>query len=110
MIKKKSISVPKEKFLIRLKFKTKKYEIEDNFDNLREEEIFKIFQAFILKMGKDWLNFFKERYTRMKNIRKLNLGMESELNSNNDCSSIKVGRNEPCPCGSGKKYKKCCGK
>lgn len=24
--------------------------------------------------------------------------------------SKKVGRNEPCPCGSGKKYKKCCGK
>jgi preprotein translocase subunit SecA len=24
-------------------------------------------------------------------------------------SSKKVGRNEPCPCGSGKKYKKCCG-
>ena len=22
----------------------------------------------------------------------------------------KVGRNEPCPCGSGNKYKKCCGK
>jgi len=22
----------------------------------------------------------------------------------------KVGRNEPCPCGSGKKYKKCCDK
>ena len=22
----------------------------------------------------------------------------------------KVGRNEPCPCGSGLKYKKCCGK
>lgn len=21
----------------------------------------------------------------------------------------KVGRNQPCPCGSGKKYKKCCG-
>ena len=25
-------------------------------------------------------------------------------------SSPKVGRNEPCPCGSGKKFKKCCGK
>jgi hypothetical protein len=24
--------------------------------------------------------------------------------------SPKVGRNEPCPCGSGKKYKKCCGR
>ena len=22
----------------------------------------------------------------------------------------KIGRNAPCPCGSGKKYKKCCGK
>jgi uncharacterized protein YecA (UPF0149 family) len=22
---------------------------------------------------------------------------------------IKVGRNDPCPCGSGKKYKRCCG-
>ena len=25
-------------------------------------------------------------------------------------SSPKVGRNDPCPCGSGKKYKKCCGR
>lgn len=25
-------------------------------------------------------------------------------------AGVKVGRNEPCPCGSGKKYKKCCGK
>ncbi|ANU10147.1 hypothetical protein BBH88_07445 [Planococcus antarcticus DSM 14505] len=25
------------------------------------------------------------------------------------CASDKVGRNDPCPCGSGKKHKKCCG-
>ncbi|MGD0470183.1 MAG: SEC-C metal-binding domain-containing protein [Terriglobales bacterium] len=24
-------------------------------------------------------------------------------------SASKLGRNDPCPCGSGKKYKKCCG-
>ena len=24
--------------------------------------------------------------------------------------AVKVGRNDPCPCGSGKKYKKCCGR
>jgi uncharacterized protein YecA (UPF0149 family) len=24
-------------------------------------------------------------------------------------AAAKVGRNEPCPCGSGKKHKKCCG-
>jgi uncharacterized protein YecA (UPF0149 family) len=22
----------------------------------------------------------------------------------------RIGRNDPCPCGSGKKYKKCCGR
>jgi preprotein translocase subunit SecA len=25
-------------------------------------------------------------------------------------ASKKIGRNAPCPCGSGKKYKKCCGR
>ena len=25
-------------------------------------------------------------------------------------NELKVGRNDPCPCGSGKKYKKCCGR
>ena len=25
-------------------------------------------------------------------------------------AKVAVGRNEPCPCGSGKKYKQCCGK
>jgi hypothetical protein len=24
-------------------------------------------------------------------------------------SARRIGRNDPCPCGSGKKYKKCCG-
>lgn len=25
-------------------------------------------------------------------------------------AAVKVGRNQPCPCGSGRKYKQCCGK
>ena len=25
-------------------------------------------------------------------------------------NTVQVGRNDPCPCGSGKKYKNCCGK
>ncbi|MGD0278498.1 MAG: tetratricopeptide repeat protein [Smithella sp.] len=35
-----------------------------------------------------------------------------ELLQNNTVkhNTLKVGRNDPCPCGSGKKYKKCCGK
>ncbi len=32
------------------------------------------------------------------------------LNTSTIIKDKKTGRNEPCPCGSGKKYKKCCGK
>lgn len=33
----------------------------------------------------------------------------SDLNKTTVVNENKIGRNEPCPCGSGKKYKKCCG-
>ena len=35
---------------------------------------------------------------------------ESKLAKKTPKKSTKVGRNDPCPCGSGKKYKQCCGK
>ncbi len=34
----------------------------------------------------------------------------SEGSTNTVVKETKVGRNDPCPCGSGKKYKNCCGK
>ena len=36
--------------------------------------------------------------------------IKKQFNRDTTAVSNKVGRNEPCPCGSGKKYKKCCGK
>ena len=33
-----------------------------------------------------------------------------KLHKTPQAKSKKIGRNDPCPCGSGKKYKKCCGK
>ena len=30
--------------------------------------------------------------------------------SKENIKTVKIGRNDPCPCGSGKKYKNCCGK
>ena len=33
-----------------------------------------------------------------------------EYREANMAHSDKIGRNDPCPCGSGKKYKNCCGK
>jgi yecA family protein len=35
--------------------------------------------------------------------------LEEEARKRRPARSTKVGRNEPCPCGSGKKYKRCCG-
>lgn len=34
---------------------------------------------------------------------------EGEVSSHQPIRVEKIGRNDPCPCGSGKKYKKCCG-
>ena len=35
---------------------------------------------------------------------------ESKVAKKTPKKSTKIGRNDPCPCGSGKKYKQCCGK
>jgi SWIM/SEC-C metal-binding protein len=35
--------------------------------------------------------------------------LERALNPPLPAQSKRIGRNDPCPCGSGKKYKKCCG-
>jgi preprotein translocase subunit SecA len=39
----------------------------------------------------------------------LSRGEDTPANQTIKRESEKVGRNDPCPCGSGKKYKKCCG-
>jgi preprotein translocase subunit SecA len=39
----------------------------------------------------------------------LNYNRGDEVSSQQVIKGKKVGRNDPCPCGSGKKYKKCCG-
>jgi uncharacterized protein YecA (UPF0149 family) len=35
--------------------------------------------------------------------------LESQAADARPRQSAKIGRNEPCPCGSGRKYKMCCG-
>lgn len=49
-----------------------------------------------------WENIFSEE--KRKELYK------EQKNSGTIRKEKKVGRNDPCPCGSGKKYKKCCGK
>ncbi|MBA5851714.1 SEC-C domain-containing protein [Clostridium sp. cel8] len=49
-----------------------------------------------------WDSIFSKQ--KRKEIHKKWASSKTIVNKN------KIGRNDPCPCGSGKKYKKCCGK
>lgn len=44
-----------------------------------------------------------------KELKELTALPKKSLPSNKPITVIKIGRNDPCPCGSGKKHKKCCG-
>lgn len=52
----------------------------------------------------------KERYKRYEMEEANYPAVVADKQTPMPASSRKIGRNEPCPCGSGKKYKKCCGK
>ena len=65
------------------------------------------------------LNVHKSGEMRRKETVKITEASQENLNNlDNDTvkkdtvknEGPKVGRNDPCPCGSGKKYKQCCGK
>jgi hypothetical protein len=69
----------------------------------------------------EWWSSFHPEDSRPKKIPKLEAPALPSPPSDSDSDSDdvatqpfvrepKVGRNDPCPCGSGKKYKKCCGK
>ena len=48
-----------------------------------------------------WKNIFSEELTKLYKEQKKSTTIVNQ--------GPKIGRNDPCPCGSGKKYKKCCG-
>ena len=52
-----------------------------------------------------WYGYNKDKYD--ENQRKIPVQKNDQIDSFKR-SSPKIGRNDPCPCGSGKKYKKCC--
>ncbi len=56
----------------------------------------------------DWLYELEEWDSLLTPERRKELYREQKV-SGTVVKDKKVGRNDPCPCGSGKKYKKCCG-
>lgn len=57
----------------------------------------------------DWLYGLEEWNNILSEDKRKELYKEEKL-SGTVIKDKKVGRNDPCPCGSGKKYKQCCGK
>ena len=78
-------------------------------------EGFELFDSMLQKIDKDITIFLLKAEIR-HNVERKAVSKKQITNESDDTAkrtpkkSKKVGRNDPCPCGSGKKYKQCCGK
>ena len=79
-------------------------------------EGFEMFDAMVASICEDTLRMLynmhlrKETPIQRKQVLKASdTGSDGTVSATRTVSKKKPGRNDPCPCGSGKKYKKCCG-
>ena len=115
----------KENYLILMK-QVALMTVDKNWQN-QIQELSNIRQsvAFSGNAGKDPINEFKkgafnsfnnliykiqEDIVLISNNLKFRIGPTEEKKTDQDLIEKKIGRNDPCPCGSGKKYKQCHGK
>ncbi|HPO29127.1 MAG TPA: SEC-C metal-binding domain-containing protein, partial [Caldisericia bacterium] len=87
---------------------------EDMLASIKEETISLLFKVRIQKDESSSTNTGKKVNSNNKssgnNKPKLEINKSVTAPNVSDNVKKKIGRNDPCPCGSGKKYKKCCGK
>ena len=77
-------------------------------------EGYELFDMMLTRINKDVSIYLLKAEIR-QNIERKEVVKKTITNDGKDTKKIqakskKVGRNDPCPCGSGKKYKQCCGK
>ena len=72
-------------------------------DRIREETLNTLFRIQLVRQQPE------EKLKRKKKPLHLSHGDEGARPATVRRKEKKIGRNDPCPCGSGKKYKKCCG-
>ena len=77
-------------------------------------EGFEMFDSLLIKIEELTAQFLLKAEVRQNTERKQTLNGVANDGKETVKSApkkvVKVGRNDPCPCGSGKKYKQCCGK
>jgi len=73
-------------------------------------EGFKMFTDMINEIKKEAIKFiFNVQINTSFERQKITTENDTKVQVSTKSGKKKVGRNDPCPCGSGKKYKKCCG-
>lgn len=77
-----------------------------------KKESFQLFQELMENIQEDLIYYL----FRIEIVREMPKAQTRELHYSGEEEQVKqpvhsnkIGRNDPCPCGSGKKYKKCCG-
>ena len=80
----------------------------DMIDGMKEEIAVNLFRIFARAGEMEKESFAFERRKKKQNLVFSGAGQGGPSPSAK--KSDKVGRNDQCPCGSGKKFKKCCGK
>ena len=78
--------------------------------NEYKNEAFGLFEELINNLKIDVSKIFSRMRSREKQNQTLNENSVSEKINQSAIKTKKISRNAPCPCGSGKKYKHCCGK
>tara|TARA_B100001778_G_scaffold13495_2_gene10443 strand:- start:6278 stop:8881 length:2604 start_codon:yes stop_codon:yes gene_type:complete len=78
--------------------------------NEYKNEAFTLFEELINNLKIDVSKIFSRMRLREKQNQTLNENSVSEKINQSAIKTKKISRNAPCPCGSGKKYKHCCGK
>jgi len=71
-----------------------------------KKEAFDLFSTLLEKLKLDYVKILMNLKVYSEPTEKINQSMSKEKFKN---LNKKISRNESCPCGSGKKYKKCCG-
>ena len=78
-----------------------------------KREAYEMFQYMLSSMRRDISRLLMKLEIKTESIEHKPVAMVSATHNNTQKKSVrvkKIGRNDPCPCGSGKKYKYCCGR
>jgi len=97
-----------------VEFKREAHEMfSDMIQRIREEVVEYMFKVRLVEETQEEQPPQRQRQSRRTPPRRQTAAPMAEavaVNAPAHGGSSKVGRNDPCPCGSGKKYKKCCGR